>query len=382
MRKFVRDLAGPLDNPTKTRPQDRRGQHPHKGCGHHAGLLLQRYLCENATGEDGNPQEKRALLQAAISAAGNAEVRALYQAAFDRWSLSLSSDPAPFDLAGKGRLIVGLGSENALETGIRLHHTYGMPIIPGSALKGLSAHYCDQVWGERHSQTPSSEALHFRGARQLDKQHNKRAEPPGKYHRLLFGTTDEGGCMTFHDAWYVPGSSPTPLVLDVMTPHHPDWNDIRNPVAPTDFDSPTPVPFLSATGTFRLALSWHGPEHKEAKGWTDRAKELVRDAVKYWGIGGKTTSGYGRLAVPPPAPPPPPPKKRASGEKAKVRIIAPRPKGGFQVQDLEPGRTPGTLTVGTPPPGTDTNPGAVVDVLVHIDEPNRPQYKWPSLPRK
>ena len=22
-----------------------------------------------------------------------------------------------------------------------------MPIIPGSALKGLAAHYCDQVWG-------------------------------------------------------------------------------------------------------------------------------------------------------------------------------------------------------------------------------------------
>ena len=44
-----------------------RGQHP--------GLLLQRYLCEDATGEDGNPEEKRAILQAAINAAVNEEVR-------------------------------------------------------------------------------------------------------------------------------------------------------------------------------------------------------------------------------------------------------------------------------------------------------------------
>ncbi len=35
-----------------------------------------------------------------------------------------------------------------------------------------------------------------------------------------------------------------------MTPHHPKWLD--GSVAPTDFDSPTPVPFLSVTGTFRV----------------------------------------------------------------------------------------------------------------------------------
>jgi hypothetical protein len=71
-----------------------------------------------------------------------------------------------------------------------------------------------------------------------------------------------------------------------------------------------------------------------------------------------------------------------AGEKAKVKLVAPRPKGGFDVQDIEPGRNPGTLTLGTPPPGIDTNPLAVVNVLVHVDEPKRPQYKWPQLPKK
>ena len=81
-------LANWRDN-QHIRPQDRRGQHERGGPT--PGLLLKRYLCENATGEDGNPEEKRAILQAAINATVNEEVRALYRIAFDRWSASLPS---------------------------------------------------------------------------------------------------------------------------------------------------------------------------------------------------------------------------------------------------------------------------------------------------
>jgi CRISPR-associated protein Cmr6 len=327
-----------------------RGQHP--------GLLLQRYLCENTTGEGGNPEEKRAILQAAISAAGNPEVRELYKTAFGRWQRSLPELTAANDLQTVGRLIVGLGTENVLETGIRLHHTYGMPILPGSALKGLAAHYCDQTWG-------------------ASEENFKWGRP---YHQLLFGTTDESGCIIFHDGWFVPDSESEPLKLDVMTPHHPRWLD--GSVPPTDFDSPTPVPFLSVAGKFYVAVSWCGPREKEWQWFFDRAAECLRNALFHWGVGGKTTSGYGRLTVPPPPPPPPPPRKRNSGDRAKVTIIAARPRGGFDVQDTEPGRSPGTLTVGSPPAGTDTSIGAVVDVLVHVDDERRPQYKWPQPAKK
>lgn len=341
----------------------------------HPGLLLQRYVAHPADGSERWSQAKRDIHAAAVSAIPCE----LYKTAYERWERSLPELTASNQLQTAGRLIVGLGSENVLETGISIHHTYGMPIIPGSALKGLAAHYCDQVWGTTDGRykkpTPSeNEAYRQYLAGKAPKQEDN-------FHRLLFGTTDDSGCITFHDAWFVPGSSPAPLVLDVMTPHHPRWNDINNPVPPTDFDSPTPVPFLSVTGTFRVAVSWHGPTSDKAKNWTELARSLLGDALRDWGIGGKTTSGYGRLTLPPPPPPPPPPKKRASGEKAKVTIIATRPKG-FDVQDVEPGRNPGTLTVGTPPPGTDTNLGAVVDVLVHDDKPEKPQYKWPSGPKK
>jgi CRISPR-associated protein Cmr6 len=296
MRKFILELAGRLDSKTKQRPDDRRGQHREKGGGQHPGLLLQRYLCENATGEGGNPEEKRAILQAAISAAGNPEVRALYRAAYERWKDELDRDKKRtksdfLETPEHCRLIVGLGTENVLETGIRLHHTYGMPILPGSALKGLAAHYCNQVWGQSDSRfkkpTPDDDKAY------REYLAGKGPKPEDNFHRLLFGSTDDGGCITFHDAWFIPDSENQPLRLDVMTPHHPQWLD--GSVPPTDFDSPVPVPFLSVAGRFHVAVSWHGPESDHADSWRDRAMTCLREALFHWGIGGKTSSGYGRF---------------------------------------------------------------------------------------
>lgn len=384
--------------------------------GSHPGLLLHRYVFHPADGSEEWSREKREVLRAAMNATANVNVRELYRLAIARWETSLPALTAAKVLRTEGRLIVGLGSENVIETGIRLHHTYGMPIIPGSALKGVAAHYCDQVWGvaEKKFKKPTLEEdkayrQHLKGERPtaIGTLHEKAVEEGSdsgpmstdrtaalreyiqatdtpqheNFHRLLFGNTDDTGCIIFHDAWLTP-DSPDPLALDVMTPHHPKWNDVENPVAPTDFDSPIPVPFLSVSGRFRVVVSWHGAASDKAKCWTELALSLLCDALKDWGIGGKTSSGYGRLTLPPAPPPPPPPKKRSSGEKAKVKIVGQRPKGGFDVQDVEPGRNPGTLTVGTPPPGTDTNQGAVVDVLVHDDKMDKPQYKWPQPPKK
>ncbi len=350
MREPIIQLAGLV--------RDRRpeGQHP--------GLILQRYLKPVAQKTD-YPDEKRALLLAAIQAAKCEPLHRIYKLAFDRWARDLFGGGSHRfeELKSDGRLIVGLASENVLETGIRLHHTYGLPLIPGSALKGLAAHYCNQVWGQ------SDENRRFRSDRD--------------YYKLLFGTTDDGGVIVFHDAWIVPTSLEKGcLLLDVMTPHHPDWQIDKK--APTDFDSPTPISFLSVTGTFRIAISWAGPaDHPEAKRWADLAFNLLKEALREWGAGGKTSSGYGRLVpltsttthqVSRPAPSPA--GKRPPKTPARVRIVAPRPKGGFDVQ--ESGRLQGTLTLGTPPPEISTNVGDEVAVIVHNDEPKCPQYRWPD----
>lgn len=286
MRPFISRLAEkPPGN--QASPRDCRGQHP--------GLLLQRYLYKLDSDSESQHEEKRALLGGAIRAAQDDGVHALYEQAYARWKAELERDQltATSVLQSVDRLIVGLGSESVLETGIRLHHAYGLPVLPGSALKGLAAHYCDQIWGERGSSNPSEHALRFRGPRDGDRQRERPAEPQGEYHRLLFGATDESGCIVFHDAWFIPNSEKEPLQLDVITPHHPRWLD--GSVAPTDFDSPNPVPFLAIKGQFLVAVSWHGPASEHAAAWRDKALECLRQALFQWGIGGKTSSGYGRF---------------------------------------------------------------------------------------
>src|ERR1017187_4825201 len=63
-----------------------------------------------------------------------------YRLAYRRWEHHWSSDAAGgLCLKGKvnGRLAMGLGNESVLEVGIRLSHSYGTPVIPGSAVKGV-----------------------------------------------------------------------------------------------------------------------------------------------------------------------------------------------------------------------------------------------------
>jgi hypothetical protein len=77
-----------------------------------------------------------------------------------------------------------------------------------------------------------------------------------------------------------------------MTPHHPNYYS-GGPSAPTDFDDPTPIPFVSVKGTFHLAVSCDDPG---GAGWAKLALDLLCEALQHWGAGGKTSSGYGRLA--------------------------------------------------------------------------------------
>jgi CRISPR-associated protein Cmr6 len=170
----------------------------------------------------------------------------------------------------KGRMIVGLGDESVLETSIALHHTYGVPYIPGSALKGLASSYAHQKLGENWQK--GSDA-----------------------HNILFGNTDKAGYITFFDALYVPdsGHHGQALYPDIITVHHQEYYNTGKDNAPADWDSPTPVPFLSATGSYLLALA--APDLPTDNEWVPRTFDILEHALKEMGIGAKTSSGYGRM---------------------------------------------------------------------------------------
>jgi CRISPR-associated protein Cmr6 len=333
----------------------------------HPGLLLTRFLLRApGEGKEGEAGEKRAVLEAVRTASSCPALLSLYRHAFARWKRLLRDLPEPHQMVEVAtrpftRVIVGLGNKGILEAGLRLHHTYGVPLLPGSALKGLTSHYCHEVWGRRDA----------------------RYQRSGPFHALLFGTTEDGGAIRFEDGWMDPEGSA--ILPDVVTPHHQTWQ--TDPTrAPTDFDSPVPVPFLSVAGRFCIAVCWQGPKDERAAAWTKRALAILVEALQDWGVGGKTSSGYGRLhllAAEVPTTPPPraaaPQTKRTANVRVKVTIVGART-NGFDVQ--EEGRKPGTLTLGSPPPGLVVEVGSVVDVMIHNDDLKRPQYKWPDPPNR
>ena len=255
-------------------------EHP---VGANAGLLRDRYLRVAVKDKANHPGARWALFEVMRQSLVQSE--AVYQTAYLRQLSArqenlLQKPNAEGFFCTKGRMVIGLGGENVLETGITLHHTYGTPLIPGTALKGLASHYCDQVWGER------DQGQSFKRW--------KKGEPGGEYHKAIFGTTEDSGHIIFHDAWVTPETITKSLQSDVMTPHHGDY--YSGEAAPTDFDDPNPVTFISIVGTFHVAVSCDVPG-EEGQKWAKLAFDLLSEALREWGIGGKTNAGYGRLVL-------------------------------------------------------------------------------------
>jgi len=177
-----------------------------------------------------------------------------------------------FEVEANGRFIVGLGAASASETGIQLLRPWGVPYLPGSSLKGIA-----------------SAAAHLRGGAWASPK--QAGGTPGEHHEALFGSVDRAGCVVFHDAWWVPTNTKLPLALDVMTPHHQDYNGAKrgtdgDVIPPLDTDSPTPVSFLTSTGKYLVAMT--GPAD-----WLELAWKLLSEALEHHGVGAKTAAGYG-----------------------------------------------------------------------------------------
>lgn len=259
-------------------------------------------------GEDGQvPDDRRASWLADLA---NISVAPHYARSFERWRASFTATGdrvAEFTL--ESRLLIGHGNASATDVGLTVHHTWGVPVIPGSALKGLLAHYVDATYGPADvTRTPREQEgeERIRSDFQGVTWRNSRIQRgPGKVYRALFGAPDAledammrennfeagaaAGLVTFHDALYVPGSLDNkPFAVDVLTVHQKSYYDSLGQSAPNDYDSPNPVAFLTVRPKCRFLLALSGPSE-----WTDLAGKLLADALASWGVGGKTSAGYG-----------------------------------------------------------------------------------------
>lgn len=290
-RAILRDLC--LRFPGGSSPADEKKQTqegvPIEPKEVHAGLWLDKYITNLESYKGGSQNESEGSpQQRLVHDVAKLQVPEVYTRFYRRWRQILRAAGVDAnhmrEFTAKSRLAVGLGNEGVLETSVALHRTYGVPYIPGSALKGLAASYARLMAGE-------------------DWQQDSYA------YKVVFGDTENAGYITFFDALYIPGSarqnSPAqsnsqpdcPLRPDIITVHHPGYYQERKDakgkrVPPADWDSPTPIPFLSATGSYLIALA--APDLNDTT-WIEKTFDLLSEALLILGIGAKTSSGYGRM---------------------------------------------------------------------------------------
>lgn len=227
----------------------------------HAGLLLTRGL---PVWEDKEKAEKAGLINTMVAI----KPCSLYEKAFSRWQ-AVTSDAARFGslmASIEGRMMIGLSTGGAMETGVTTHHTYGMPMIPGSSIKGAVRAYAHSIG------------------------------IPAEYQAVLFGADEElakepgvaegAGCLVWHDAWWIPEPSVNPFVGEVVTVHHQEYYAGKGEA--TDFDSPVPNQQLAVQGSFYFVV-------EGMPDWASLAQRLLRETLSQQGIGAKRAAGYGFL---------------------------------------------------------------------------------------
>lgn len=228
-----------------------------------AGLWYDRYMKSYDKNADGSKATDELLSQLEFLLPSP-----YYNVTYRAWHYAMTNSPGIYvrNATSTTRILVGLGVDSVVEAGMALHHTYGTPYIPGSALKGLAASFARQHLGDdwKLGSTAYGE---------------------------LFGTQTKSGAVDFLDALWDPTSEGKVLARDIMSVHQFAYYSEDNH-APSDAEKLNIVPFMSVGTKQRFVIPLAGPQN-----WCEAAFAILTQALTQAGIGAKTNAGYGRMIV-------------------------------------------------------------------------------------
>lgn len=215
------------------------------------------------------------------------------------------------ELQTASRLIVGLGSEHVLETSITLDRNSGAPAIPGSALKGVARTFAlieiaqllplsdeqtekvlNDVDGWLSAKTFHWDKLIEYGLSGLDAETHNTLNTQIETFRRVFGFVGEVGRAVFFNGMHA--GSATPFMVDVMTPHFSNYYSASNNhrQAPSDDQNPIPVPYLVVAENQKFLFAVGGRTVDDIE-LTKQARIWLREGLITYGVGAKTSQGYG-----------------------------------------------------------------------------------------
>lgn len=169
----------------------------------------------------------------------------------------------------RGKLLLGSGLPSVLEVGMTFSRNYGLPVIPGSALKGCFSHYC--------------------------KEKNKKGKIfSDEEFKIIFGedvpSRSENVCgnVLFLDAF---PSEKIGFGLDIVNNHFPRY--YTKGEIPNDWYNPIPVTYIVVTeGMFRFTLIAIENIDQTLR---EKLKKEFENMLTSYGIGAKTNYAYGRF---------------------------------------------------------------------------------------
>ncbi len=250
-------------------------------------LLLDRYF-----GYEDNKEKQKSEKGDFFKSIQNSFDQKLIEANYQRWQRIIKSYQhcKDFTASPEWRMIVGLGQTSILETSITLDRITGIPIIPGSALKGLAGSYALLCVLEKTNRLDEVEKEY---QKYLKEEINELPENYLEFIKI-FGYEGQAGEVIFLDA--VPTKVPI-LEPDIMNNHYPDYyGDKNGTIAPTPYQNPNPVYFLTLGKESQFAFAVASRTlNRDSEKLINYACEWLRHGLSELGIGAKTAAGYGYL---------------------------------------------------------------------------------------
>jgi CRISPR-associated protein Cmr6 len=301
------------------------------GLPEHVGVWLDRCYVGEKDLDDKDKTRRKELYARAVKALSLEKPAVVtYKAFFERWKRELSQPGRMqrgvlVEIEARTRVLLHPASNASVTDGsVLLHHTYGVPYLPGSGLKGLA-----RAWLRRTVDLQEREERKNRHGETWKEMRSDARDQ--EILRALFGyiprkedgaeARSQGAVVEFLDALWVPARPNTergharpdtergqwsPLALDVVNPHQSSY--YTGGEAPSDTNEPVPTHRLSiAPGTRFLVIVECVPMQDgkgapvDGKAWVDYVLEkALKPALENIGFGAWTSAGYGRFEVPMP----------------------------------------------------------------------------------
>lgn len=195
----------------------------------------------------------------------------------------------------EGRLAINLADSLIQNAGICLDRLFGLPYIPGSAIKGVCRHAALAELKAATGAVRTQIFEHFRSVfGTADNDFSRGAMQP--YRPLLNGRSeDQKGAIAFLHAYPVNDAK---LVVDLTNVHFPDYYRTgRTEDLSKENPRPNPFPAVEAGAQFAFCLVLNGINNDSAL--LAAATRWLHTAVTVRGLGAKNAAGYGWFSLQP-----------------------------------------------------------------------------------